>query len=451
MTINRIPIPGARRTRRATLAIGAASSVLAACGQATPTAAPAKTLAPAKVVMLTEGDGVGRFGALAERFGQKYPGVTFEFDRQDGAGFSQKALTLTAAGTPPQFTYATPRNIIAVVDQGGLINMGELAKKEKLDLRDMAKSSVDDVTWKDTMFLVPVSVSVAMVRYNKTLFQRVGRPDPGQLWAEKKWTWDGFVDAARGLHPRPGEDGILPFVAYHPWLTDYEMFSVVWSRGGEFLSPDKSRVILDEGAGPEALERWLEMSWRHKVTPFGAALPPGADGDGFHTGHVGMRFMASHHTITNRTAQKRFNVPMVWDVAPVPSDKGHVPAQQTNGFGIWKTAQYPEHSLEWFRYLMTDDALVEVGEKSGFMPTRPKLWEATGKRLNIADEDPKSVVKVIQESYKGARGFPLFAAYTAFRDALQKQVLEPVAKGEKPIRDALSAAKPVLRAELAKR
>lgn len=441
-----------RRTRRAALALGASSVVLAACGRAPATVNPApKALEPATLLVLTEGAAVERFGVLAERFSQQHPGVTFEWDRQDGAGFSQKALTLTAAGTPPQLTYATPRNIIAVVDQGAFMDMGDMARKEKIDLHEMVKSTLDDVTWKGTMFLVPVSVSVAMLRYNKTLFQRAGRPDPGQLWAEKKWTWDTFVDTARGLHPRMADGADLPYVAYHQWLTDYELFSVVWSHGGEFLSADKTRLVLDEGAGPEALERWLELAGRHKLTPPAVPLPSGADGDGFHTGHVGMRFMAGHHTITNRTAQKRSGAQMAWDVAPVPSDKQHVPAQQTNGYGIWKVAAHKDHSLALFRHLMADDALVELGEKSGFMPTRPRLWEVTGKRLNVADEDPKSVVKVIQESGNGARGFPLFAGYTAFRDALQKQVLEPAARGDKPVRDALAAAKSVLTAELARR
>jgi multiple sugar transport system substrate-binding protein len=335
---------------------------------------------------------------------------------------------------------------MAFFSAGALLDANDVVKRDRLDLKDVPKNLMDDPAWKGKLLMLPSVFEPALIFYNKALFERAGRPDPGQLWAQKRWTWAAFQEAARALHPQSGADGALPHLGYELRTWDGEVFSVVRSRGGDVLSPDRTRFVLDDAAGIDALTQWAEQSARHKITPPAVPLPQG----GFDAGRVALRYAVPSNVPTTRTTRSRAQAAWGWDVAPTPTDRSHTPTLFVGGYGIWKNPKQAAQAGTFLKFLMGSEAMLMRAELSARMPSRASLLPEFGKRLNLPQEDPKSLVKAVEESLAGARGLPHTPTFPTWRDMLEKQVLLPILRGDATARDALQVAKPAITAELQK-
>ena len=437
-------------TRAAVLRGGASGVVAALAGCAlgdSGAGSTAQSTAPARLHMLFQSRGApGEWDAITKAFTAKYPQLTVDFDGIENADeFSQKGVTLAAGGTPPDFSGGNPRFHMAFFNDGALLDMNDVIKRERVDAKEIPKNLMDDPAWKGKLLMMPAVFEPAVLFYNKTLFQTAGRPDPATLWSQKQWDWRRFTDTVRGLHPQ-GSPEALPHIAYHLQTWDGELFSVVRSAGGEVLNADRTKLILDEPAGVEALEKWTELSARSKVATPEAPLPAG----GFNSGKVGVRFGVGSQVPGIRDAISRAQAAWSWDAMPIPTDRTNTPTLFVGGYALWKGAKNAPQAVTLLKYLLTDEPMLFRAELGGRMPSRAKLLPEYGKKLNIPAQDPKNLIKAVEESLTSARGLPHTPTFTAWRAILDSQVLLPAMQGKVAVRDALRAAKPAVEAELAK-
>ena len=110
-----------------------------------------------------------------------------------------------------------------------------------------------------------------------------GLPPPPDK-ADDKWTWARFLETAQRLsNPGEGTFGYNQnnwWVYLEPWI---------WSNGGDFLSKDRKRVIMDEPAAQQAITFAVELRLKHRVMPEAGELQAA----GGRAGHV-LRRPAGH-------------------------------------------------------------------------------------------------------------------------------------------------------------
>jgi ABC-type glycerol-3-phosphate transport system substrate-binding protein len=249
----------------------------------------------------------------------------------------------------------------------------------------------------------------------------------------------------RALHPK-GSPEAPPYIAYHLQTWDGELFSVVRSAGGEVLNPDRTKLILDEPAGVAALEKWVELSARSMVATPVAPLPAG----GFNSGKVGVRFGVGSQVPGIRDAIAKAQGGWSWDAMPIPTDKTNTPTLFVGGYSLWKGAKSAPQAVTFLKYLLTDEPMLIRAELGGRMPSRAKLLPEYGRKMNIPAQDPKNLVKAVEESLTTAKGLPHTPTFTAWRGILDTQVLLPAMQGKVAVRDALRSAKAAVEAELGK-
>jgi multiple sugar transport system substrate-binding protein len=352
-----------------------------------------------------------------------------------------------AAGTPPDFTYSVTRNGPAVITAGLTQDMNTVVKREKIDLAGIAKPVLDDFLWEGKMMALPYDPGYAYLQYNKTLFEKAGHPDPGKLWADKKWDWDAFVAAGVALsRTPPGEPERAGFVI-RTWEGDY--LSIIRTHGGDLLNQQRTKLALDDGPSVAALTKWAELATRQRASAPPNQMPQG----GFRGQHLAMVSSHPGEIVANQKFTKESGTQWVWDVVPHPAPAGKkpVPVLFTNGLYLWKGIKNEAAAIDVLKELMSPASMLRYGAVSGRDPARATLIAEHAKNLGIPGQDPKSYVKLHQELTPLVRGLPHTVNYVEWHTVVQSEILTPVGRGEKSPQDAARAAASAVNAILARR
>ena len=448
---------GQRLTRSAVVRGGASGglpALLVACGaggqaQPQPGAGVGKT--PVRLQMFNQnGDQQTNddWTKMMAPFTEKYPNVTFEIGGPAaGVQFVDRALTFGAGGTPPDFSYSVTRNGPTMFEGGLTQDMSTLVKREKIDLKDISKPVMENFDWKGKLLALPYDPGYAFIEYNKSLFEQAGIPDPGKLWADKKWDWNAFVQAASSFARISTPDQPRVGFTLQSWEGDYVSF--LRSLGGDLLDKDRTKLALGDGPSIAALNLWSELATKHKAsTPIGAG-PSGL----FNSGALAMY---SSHPGNIRPIQKYVKdngAQWKWDVVPHPAPTGKrpVPVLFTNGLYLWKGIKNEGPAVEALKFLMSDESMLRYGALTGRDPARTSLIAQQMKNLGIPENDPKTYLKLYQELTNDVRGLPWTVNYVEWHTIVQTQILAPISKGEKSVQEAVSAAAPAVNTILARK
>ena len=376
------------------LGAGAGAGALGACaarGGDAGAGGPAAPAGPVTLQFLTQT--VEAFPDVLQLLKEALPTVTIETVPAAGYPFVEKALALGVAGTPPDLSYANVRFIPALADAGLLHDAHTFYKRDRLDLNGVPKGVLEDYTWKGALATVPLDIGIAYVRYNRSLIELAGQPDPARLWQEKRWTWDAFVAIASALsRTPPGAPERTGFVV-RTWEGDY--LSIVRTFGGAVLNRERTRYTLDDSAGVAALNEWGALATRHQASPAPDQMPPG----GFNAGQLATVSSHPGEIVPTRKAIKDAGAQWRWDVVPHPAPPGKrpVPTLFSNGFHLWRNAQHEAVSAEVVKRLVGPELAMEWGVRTGRQPARTSLTAEYARRLDIPAQDPQSYGKLVSE------------------------------------------------------
>ena len=272
------PRPAHKRTRRRALAAGSAGALLgaaalAACGApgagggAGAGAGPARLKAGATLVYWN--DQAGAYPDLMQRWGTAFAeksGVKVEVT----GGVQDYANKLTAAfaggAAPDVYRYLQESiPLPAAVDRQMLLGLDALLKRDRYDLSEFRKDSVELYRWKGALRGLPRDYGLQLVYYNTDLFQRLGIPPLPTDWNDKTWTLQKFVDVCVQV-ARGGERYAL-FVPRGRRL----WASFVYTNGGNVvkLGPEgvATEFALAEKPAADALQLMQDLIYKHRAAP----------------------------------------------------------------------------------------------------------------------------------------------------------------------------------------
>jgi multiple sugar transport system substrate-binding protein len=367
-----------RRRRRAVLALGSASTfaiTAAGCaagggsGSGTGSAPTPGTKQGVKVTLVNSAGSTVQdiFVAELKRFEQLHPGVSAEYVSTQGQNHIEKVTTAFAAGTPYDVIRLSPSDTPGFAERGQLRAIDDLIKRDKYELSDFAEKCVAQYYWKGKLFALPRGFGNQDVYYNTAALASSGVKPPTYDWNSKEWTVDDFLQTALRL-TRPNATPVVwgwnqgaDLRAWAPW---------VWIFGGDVLSKDGSKCILDEQPAVDGLQFLQDLIYKHRVMPPPSLKVNSVNAMG--TGEVAMALATPSAMQNYRKVQG-----LVFDVAPMPRKVTRL----TSGGGVaWHlAAATPNLNEAWelHKFAASPEVQTKECEEGSVAPPRKSIIKSS--------------------------------------------------------------------------
>ena len=323
---------------------------------AQPGGAPTPTGQPVKLRYMGRGTIANQElqkAGLAE-FQKRQPKITVEMEAP--AQFLPALLAQIAGGDAVDVAYTAIGNVRGLAKQGGLVALDPFVARD-VKRGDYYEYALESVRYNGTFYAFPYDGGTWALAYNKELFDRAQLKHP-----DDTWTWDTYATNAARLTVdqggrRSGESGFDPAqIAQYgsaPALREHWWYWV-WANGGEVLSADRKRAVIDSASALETIQWIADLGTRRVVMPTPAypeADPAAVNGDaGFSAGRVAM---APHGRW--RVPEIRRLAKFGWDVAPMPKGKqGRLGYGWYSGMSIINGTRYQAEAWEVARFFGTE-------------------------------------------------------------------------------------------------
>ncbi|MCK4626151.1 MAG: sugar ABC transporter substrate-binding protein, partial [Phycisphaerae bacterium] len=231
-----------------------------------------------------------------------------------------------------------------------------IADDKEFSLDAYFPATVKGMRYRGKIYALPDHGSPVALFYNKNLFDEYNSKhrDKPLTYPSGKWTWADFRHAARELTQDRDGDGQIDVYGASISFSLNRFPAYVWQNGGEIISADKKRCLMDS---PEAIAgiRWLyEMMWVDKSTLTAYTQIEGASqqtmGRFFLEQHLAM-MMTTRWAYADLFGKTNF----AWDVAPLP--KGPVNRATVfigGGWMISSKTRYPEKAWRLAKFLINE-------------------------------------------------------------------------------------------------
>jgi multiple sugar transport system substrate-binding protein len=323
---------------------------------------------------------------------------------------------MSSAGTPADVAAVNPQFIEPLRARGSLADLTPFVKRDSKSFQpeDFSEPTLVRAIREGKWTALPLQMGLWFLFYNATALSAAGVAKP-----DATWTWDKVMESARTIRQRdPNSLGMT--------MPPYEL--PVRCNGGDVLSPDEKRCILDQPAALEAIQ-WLgDLRQRQRVVPDptemgGLAARALFDGGrfAFHVGDPG--FLSG--TIRAKLA---FN----WDIAIVPKGRAaHVSTVKGPSLVMSSESKQKEAAWAWLAHY-------NGAEMQKYVATNGKIVSARKSALKAFVDLPEGYTKqVIQETAKIAKPMPYVARY----DEMDKEIsagLNTVYAGQRTAKEAMA-------------
>jgi len=217
----------------------------------------------AVIVNFGLGEGRGRFGqqslaALVDQFQAAHPDIVVEVDAPQGfrgqMGLADMAAEYDCFQASPSFDDAS---LAAIVNLEPLLETDSTVSKE-----DFYPSVLDQFTYQGQLWGLPGSATVAVMNYNKDLFDAAGLAYPSV-----GWTIGDFLEAAVALTKGEGESAQYGY-APSAFGTD-DLVGVMDRLGADLLdeSVDPPRLVFSSPEVVEAFRWYTSLATQYNVEP----------------------------------------------------------------------------------------------------------------------------------------------------------------------------------------
>lgn len=208
---------------------------------------------------------------IMSKYEKNHPDVQIELQ---SAVFKDKEVAYTTrceAGVCPDIGFFTFDSLPLFVSKGYLLDLSPLVKKEGADfIKLYNEKAVENLTIDGKLYGMPSMLMPWVLVYNAKLFEEAGL-DPSR----PPKTMEEFLDYAKKLTRDTNGDGKIDQWGFgmtaKRTLGLYSRFcGFLWSAGGDFLSKDNSKSVLDSAEALAGFTFFIELATKHKVAHPGA-------------------------------------------------------------------------------------------------------------------------------------------------------------------------------------
>jgi multiple sugar transport system substrate-binding protein len=424
---------------------------------AAPTGAPAPAAAGGPVpALLRSGSGEEEFFNKAiDLFEKQNPSIKINRIFVPGGGdYTTKLDLMIAAGDPPAI-YApfSDRGYRYYAARGLSQPLDDFVARDKMDLSDFHPDGMKGCHWNGQLMALPLDLWPHMIFYNKTLFREANLPDLTTDWKDAAWTTDQYLELARKLTKRNG-DQVTQFGSGTYFANAGSGWPAGWTFGGDWLPPETYETgIVADFAGDkdprvEAAVQWVaDLLLKEKVAPTPAQSQQMLAGipSLFMSGKIGMA-MDNIGNLADFAKITAFE----WGVAPAPNP----PKGEKRHLHVWidfwsmiKGVKNLEGSWEFMKFMMSPEAQriypIQYGPQSARLSLGKEWLDVQKSRLKLSADE----LAVMTEGPKYEQIDP--ENWTVNFSPINSQALEPtldkVWLGEATPAEAIAEMAPAIR------
>ena len=305
---------------------------------------------------------------VADAFEKRHPDVRVHLFMVPGSAYADKMQLMLASRTAPDVLRVDHYYFPALVRKDYFLPLDAFAAREGAGfLDDFVQVALDECRYNNKLYALNVLFGPVVFYYNKTLFEKAGLPTPYAMSQIGEWNWDNYIQFAQALTKTSG-GRTTQFGTSMPGWPGYA--SVIWNRGGDFMSDDWSHMVLDQSQGAIAgMQDLADLRWKYHCapTPSDGALSAFS----FESGKLAMSWDWSGMTPKYRKTIKKFD----WDIAPVPfGPEGDKVVVKGNQVVVNALTKQPDLAWEFIKFLTGPENEMHIcGQLRRSTPTRKSV------------------------------------------------------------------------------
>jgi multiple sugar transport system substrate-binding protein len=301
------------------------------------------------------------FEKLLARFHELHPEICVHPMWVPSSQYQTKLKTLIAAGKAPDVFWSG--DVWVAYELPFLDDLTDLVERDarELDLDDFYPELLSACRYNGRQILLPRWFNVALLYYNRKLFDDAHEPYPSA-----EWTWDDYVAAAQRImrHGAENKTEVWGSTITTGWWGEWLIY--VRQAGGKLFTDDLNECLLDS---PEAIAGM--RFYFGKIYTSGIAPRPGHGPDfGFMSGKIAMEL--GGHT-GNWIAYNQI-AGLDWDIQVLPrGPKTRRGGEFANdSFGIARNSPHREQAWQFVKFLSSKES-VRTHLEFGYLPVRKSI------------------------------------------------------------------------------
>ncbi|PHV69629.1 ABC transporter substrate-binding protein [Sporanaerobium hydrogeniformans] len=291
--------------------------------------------------------------------------------------YMEKLNTMAAAGQLPDCAIMSEAGVIQWAEQGMLYDISKMYDgSEARPLDSLA------FTYQGKPVAYSTAFESLLLYYNKDMFDKAGIPYPSAN-ADEAWTWDEFVEVAKKLTldkngKTPNDPGFDKdnIVQYGCMIENLTWQLEVWclSNGSGFYSEDGSKVIINDPAAIEALQKIADLYLVEHVAPLSSGLTDDGVQRSLIAGTCAMTTNGAWNIGTCLAAAREEGLNYGVGVLPYMKEKVTINTGGPNV--VFSQTKHPEEAMEFLKWYALEennwDALIATGI---WMPTLDSYYK----------------------------------------------------------------------------
>ena len=341
------------------------------------------------------------YDAMVKRFNEQFPSVTVT-RIAGGAETLEKLITMLASDTRVDVVGTRPDYLAAYMEgPKPLQSLAPFARKDSatINVKDHAEGIVDGLTWKGTLYALPVGVYTNNVALNLDLIEQKGIALP-----KPDWTIDQALDVARRVTARKEteDESIWGFYQMYNVVTHFS-YSWIRGNGGEPMTPNDDIARSQWATDAETLNtvQWLS-DLSHKL----GVMNPKTTGTvwgTFREGRVAIGVMETNNLYNVVQAQTTGGAQFRWDVHPLPAmKKGRYQPIGAFAYGLSRNTKNPDVSWELLKQVVGPAGQTDWFRLAKFAPSIKSLLHGA----YLQDKEPPANKKVVVDAVLAAKPMP---------------------------------------------
>ena len=308
--------------------------------------------------------------------------------------------------TAPDMFVSLDTQMPALIKRGAVFDINPLVGDAKLKLDDFQPAGLAAWQRGPALFGLPADLTPTVMFYNRDLFAAAGvaEPAPG-------WTWDDWLADAQKLTVTSNGQISRHGTAVGAWT------AMVWGNGGELVSADGKRLLLDSPQASAGVQFAADMINVHHVAP----PPQIANGPDpvalFKEQKVAM--LPASSGLAGSLMQA--NLPFKWAIAPFPTGAVAATPVSVAGLALSAKGQNQRAALDFAAWVVGPDGQAAAPGARPF--AAPALRAAAARPASVPGAE------AIFQSAAFGRTLPQVEQWPVIADSIN-QALIPVWQGQ---------------------
>jgi multiple sugar transport system substrate-binding protein len=318
-------------------------TLTAGCGGAPAPVAPAAAVPPTTLTYAFPDDVASSAAATAliKAYAAAHPEIQITPQPLPAKDYAQQLLTRIDGDAPDLFVSADTQ-APTLIKRGALLDLQpSFAETLKLRPDDFQPTALNPWQRGSALYGLPTDLMPMVMFYNLDLFAASGVANPAA-----GWTWNDWLADAKKLTVGSGGQISRFGTALSSWG------AMVWGNGGELISADGKRTMLDSPAAAAGVQFAADMVNVHHVAP-----PPQAAGGPDATQLFKEQKVAMVPAPSSLAASLvAVKLPFQWAIAPLPVGAVAASPLSVAGLAVSARSHHTQEALQFADWAVGPDA-----------------------------------------------------------------------------------------------